>query len=153
MNYRFATNQDIDMLVLQRLNFLEIYENDSNYEEIRDNCYDYFQNAIEQELCDIVLAQEGDLCIGTGIIFYYDSVPSVFNVTGKNAYVTSMYVLPGYRRQGIGNAILNLLISKAADRGYVIIMLNASEMGKPMYEKIGFKELQNGMLLDRRVIK
>lgn len=29
-------------------------------------------------------------------------------------------------------------------------MLNASELGKPMYKKVGFVDSRNGMILDRR---
>lgn len=44
---------------------------------------------------------------------------------------------PGYRGKGIGTTILKHLIQKAEERGYKIIMLNASDMGKPMYKKWG----------------
>lgn len=150
MNYRMATYEDIDLLVEQRLKFIEVAENDDMYDVIKHNCYLYFQKAFADNACDVVLAEDNDLCVGTGIVFYYDSVPSVLNVTGKNAYITSMYVEPGYRKKGIGRTIVEKLIDVAAARGYKIIMLNASDMGKSMYQKIGFVEINNGMILDRR---
>lgn len=46
--------------------------------------------------------------------------------------------------------MLYKLIKKALEKGYKIIMLNASEMGKPLYEKMGFVESRNGMILEVR---
>lgn len=60
---------------------------------------------------------------------------------------TSMYVDSNYRKQGIGTTILEKLVEKAKMRGYRMIMLNASDMGKPMYRKMGFTNTQNGMIL------
>lgn len=150
MKYRLATFDDINLLVSERLRFIEINETDDNYGLIKNNCDTYFKKAFSENTCDVILAEENGRCIGTGIIFYYDSVPSAFNVTGKNAYITSMYVEPEYRCRGIGRNILNELIKLADEKEYKIIMLNASDMGKPMYKKAGFVESCNGMILDKR---
>ena len=58
-----------------------------------------------------------------------------------------MYVEPDYRCRGIGTKILNGLVEKIRERGLKVIMLNASDMGKMMYEKIGFVESAGGMIL------
>lgn len=150
MNYRTATIDDLDLLVYQRLKFIEVDENSNDYNIIKDNCFLYFKKAIDNDTCDVILAEDYGKCIGTGIIFYYDSVPSSFNHTGKNAYITSMYVEQDYRCHGIGMTILEKLVEKAEARGYKIIMLNASDMGKSIYKKLGFVEIKNGMLLDTR---
>lgn len=147
MDYRFADRKDIRLLVSKRMEFLEVDEKNSDYEELEANCFLYFKKAMQEKECDIVLAEEDGMCVGTGIIFYYDSVPSVFNITGKNAYITSMYVQPEYRRIGIAQKILYKLIKAAYEKEYKIIMLNASEMGKPLYKKMGFVESKNGMIL------
>ena len=147
MLYRAATQEDIDLLVFMRMIFLEIEENNPEYEMIKENCYTYFRDAFAKDACDVILAEEKGKCIGTGIVFYYDSVPSAFNVTGKNAYITSMYVEPEYRGNGVGTDIVKEIIKLVKKRNYTVIMLNASDMGKPMYVKLGFQEIHNGMLL------
>lgn len=150
MQYRAATHDDIDLLVSQRMHFIDVDKSSKNYSQIKENCYSYFRQALVRETCDVILAENNGSCIGTGIVFYYDSVPSAFNITGKNAYITSMYVDPEYRRKGIGTEIVSRMIAKARERGYPIIMLNASDMGKPLYYKLGFSEINNGMILDTR---
>ncbi|MBQ9928384.1 MAG: GNAT family N-acetyltransferase [Lachnospiraceae bacterium] len=148
VTYRLATQDDIDLLVEQRLDFIQVSENSSDYEMIKASCYAYFEKALLHQTCDVVLAEESGVCIGTGIAFYYDSVPSILNPAGKNAYITSMYVKPEYRCAGIGNNILMRIIECAKEKDYNIIMLNASTMGRPMYEKVGFTEIRGGMILE-----
>lgn len=151
MNFRLATADDIDLLVSQRLDFIKVYDDNEKYVEIKENCYTYFNKAFANDSCDVILAEENGTCIGTGIVFYYDSVPSPFNITGKNAYITSMYVEPSYRRRGIGTEILERVIECVKKRGVKVIFLSASEMGRQLYEKRGFTDSKNGMLLDLRI--
>ncbi len=149
MDYRLATSDDLDLLVAMRLEFINVHAENEKYEELRKNCYSYFFNkAFKEGACDVVLAEEYGTCIGTGIVFYYDSVPSLFNPTGKNSYVTSMYVAPCYRCRGIGTEILERVIECAKKRGVTAMFLSASEMGRPLYEKRGFTDSKNGMMLD-----
>ena len=149
IEYRWASHEDIDQLVLHRMNFIEIDKDDGRYALIHNNCDAYFRKAFETNTCDVILAEEDKRVIGTGIVFYYNSVPSAFNPTGKNAYVTSVYVEQKSRRQGIGMAIMKQLLDISERKGYPIVMLNASEMGKAMYQKLGFAESENGMILKR----
>lgn len=156
MNYRSANEKDIGLLVQSRLEFtygmrgVEIDVSGQRYSELQKNCYQYFNHAIDENTCDVILAEEDGKCVGTGMIFYYFSVPSSFNIEGKNAYITSLYVKPEYREKGIGSTILDMLIQKAKSRGYEIVMLNASDMGRKLYEKVGFKDIKKGMILDGR---
>ena len=94
------------------------------------------------------MAEDNEKIVGTGIVFYYNSVPSTFNVTGRNAYFTSMFVQEEYRRKGIATTMLKQLIDASKQKGYQIIMLNASEIGKALYRKFGFTDIQNGMILN-----
>ena len=48
--------------------------------------------------------------------------------------------IPTARRKGIAKAMVNYLLSQARNRGYPISILQASEMGYPVYKKIGFKK-------------
>lgn len=150
MQYRFASAADIPLLTDQRLRFLEIAKTNPDHASMQQNLLRYFNDAFAADTIDVLLAETGGQCIGTGIVFYYQSVPSTFNPEGKNAYLTSMYVAPEYRRQGVATAMVNRLMDKAKHRGYPVIMLNASEMGRPLYEKLGFRDIQNGMILDIR---
>lgn len=59
----------------------------------------------------------------------------------------NMYTAPEYRRQGIAFHTLNLLVKDAKERGVSQIALETTDMGRPLYEKYGFKKMNDEMEL------
>ena len=49
-----------------------------------------------------------------------------------------MYTAPAYRRSGIAFHTLELLVQEAREKGITQIALEATSMGRPLYEKFGF---------------
>lgn len=146
MTYRHATPADLEALVAERLRFIKVDAAHPNYDEISANCRAFFDAGLQAGTCDAVLAEEDGRCIGTAIAFYYLSVPSSRNHTGKNAYITSVFVEPEYRRRGIATEMLRRIVARAQMYGCINIMLTATEMGKPLYEKQGFIQTPGAML-------
>ena len=147
INYRNATVEDIALLVESRLNFIHVFKIDANYQLLKSNIQNYFEKGFKENQFDIILAEHENSIIGTGIIFYYDAVPSSFNPWGKNAYITSMFVNENYRRGGIATNILDNLIQISKSKGYHVFILQETDMGRPLYEKYGFHEGRKGMIL------
>ena len=56
-------------------------------------------------------------------------------------------VLPEYRRKGIAIKTLDLLVQDAKKRGITAISLEATAMGRPLYEKYGFIAMNEEMEL------
>lgn len=145
--YRNATVDDIDFLVKSRLDFINVACNDPDYSFIESNLQRYFKQNLHNQTCDAILAENGDAIVGTGIMFYYNSVPSRFNPLGKNAYIACMFVDEAFRCQGIGFSILDRLVQQARAKDYHIFILQESEMGRPLYQKYGFSCGKAGMIL------
>ena len=59
----------------------------------------------------------------------------------------NMYTHPDYRRRGIALHILSLLVETAQARGVTAISLEATDMGRPLYERFGFVPMQSEMML------
>ena len=59
----------------------------------------------------------------------------------------NMYTHPEYRRKGIALHTLDLLVSEARQRGITSISLEATDTGKPLYEKYGFVAADHEMEL------
>lgn len=147
INYRLAEKSDIDNLVRLRAEFIGLNKSHEAFEEVYENIKGYFEDKILTKECVTILAEDENSIIGTGIAFFYESVPSLSNISGKNAYITSMYVKEEYRRMKIGSTILGKLIEISKINHAQFIMLNATEIGRKLYNQYGFKDIENGMIL------
>lgn len=65
----------------------------------------------------------------------------------KKAYIMNMYTAPEYRRQGIAFQTLDLLVKDAKEQGVLQIALEATDMGRPLYERYGFVKMEDEMEL------
>ncbi len=54
--------------------------------------------------------------------------------------IHSMSILPDMRRQGYAKQIMQILLSQSVKQGYRFATLQASTMGRGLYEKLGFTE-------------
>ena len=54
------------------------------------------------------------------------------------AYVGFMAVHPDVQRQGTGLALMEFLLERLDRQNIPLVLLDASEMGQPLYEKLGF---------------
>lgn len=59
----------------------------------------------------------------------------------------NMYTAPEYRRKGIAYKTLDLLVGDIKSRGISSISLEATDMGRPLYEKYGFIKMDAEMEL------
>ena len=59
----------------------------------------------------------------------------------------SLNTAPQYRRQGVATRILTRLVEDAHRRGVTAISLEATAMGRPLYEKFGFVPMEHEMEL------
>jgi len=58
--------------------------------------------------------------------------------TRPSAWIAMVLTDPAFRRRGLANALLEHGIAYAENRGAKSIWLDATEMGRPVYEKLGF---------------
>lgn len=53
-------------------------------------------------------------------------------------YVLNVFVQPGYRRRGLASALMKLAEAEFAQRGIGFAVLHATDVGKPVYEALGW---------------
>lgn len=51
-----------------------------------------------------------------------------------------------YRKSGMASKLFELIVQEAESFGCTEVFLNATEMGRPIYEKFGFTDIQNDMV-------
>ena len=146
---KIATKNDIDSLMSTRLEMLKVVNDlPEDYEfsdEIINESRDYFLNGDQLT----VLAVDGDRAIGCASMSFFRIMPTFSHPTGKRAHLMNVYIRSEYRRQGIAQKMVELIIQKTWEKGATEISLDATALGRPLYEKIGFKDSTECMVLTK----
>lgn len=89
-------------------------------------------------VCFLVTAANGRAVAG-GSVWLRDVQPFPGFPGGKVPYLMSMFTEGEFRGKGLATEIVNRAISWSRDHGYPALTLHASDMGLPLYRKMGFK--------------
>ena len=150
MDFRKATIEDLDVLVTTRIEVLRAANKlgaDVDMSEVARQSRAYYSKALIDDTHTAYLVYEGNIFVGAGGVSYYRVMPTYHNPSGKKAYIMNMYTAPDYRRQGIAYKTLDLLVQDAKSSGITAISLEATDMGRPLYEKYGFVKMNDEMEL------
>ena len=146
--YKKATMEDIDelvrIIVLRAANKLS---DDVDTSLVEKESYEYYKRASESGEHTAYLVYDNGTFIGAGGVSFYQVMPTYHNSTGKKAFIMNMYTAPEYRRQGIVFHTLDLLVKDAKEQGVLQIALEATDMGRPLYERYGFVKMEDEMEL------
>ncbi|MDR2117872.1 MAG: GNAT family N-acetyltransferase [Planctomycetaceae bacterium] len=143
INYRRANISDIEALVDIRLQFLRYDKPDWAAEtdpEIATGIRQYYTEAIPTGECIHWLAESDNRIIGSGALSIRRFAPGLLLRNGKSAYIFNIYIVPDFRKQGIATEIIRRLIADAKQHGVTRLELHATEMGYPVYTKLGFRQ-------------
>ncbi|NLE76853.1 MAG: GNAT family N-acetyltransferase [Chloroflexi bacterium] len=147
---REATTADVAVIVRQRrLMFEEI----GNRDAARNDAMDA---AVAAQLAEMIPSGEyrgwlvctpaGEVVAGAGLSI--GRVPGTpRNSSGVYTYLMSMWVEPPHRRQGLAHHLMRTMVEWSRAQGIVEIKLHASDMGRPIYEGLGFRQTNEMRLL------
>ena len=142
--YRKATKpKDIGLLIDARINIIEEDSGkltDREKEELFSGSREYIKKAMKDGSFFAYLAFDSDTFAGTCSVNLYRVLPGRKLPKGKRAYLQNVYVVPSYRGNGIAKKLVALAVDEAKLKGHERIELHASEAGKPLFEKCGFKD-------------
>ena len=148
--YRRAGAGDIDILTATRTLVLRAangLDESADMSEVERESRKYYEECFSKDCHAAYLVYEGERVVGTGGISFYQVMPTYHNPSGWKAYVMNMYTHPDYRRRGIAYHMLELLAKEAGSRKISLIALEATSMGRPLYEKFGFVPMEHEMEL------
>ena len=148
--YKKATIEELDELVRTRIIVLRAANKLSDEEdmsEVEKQSCEYYKRALRTGEHIAYLVYDNGRFIGAGGVSFYQVMPTYHNPGGRKAYIMNMYTAPEYRRQGIARRTLDLLVAEAKGQGVSQISLEATEMGRPLYEKYGFSAMQDELEL------
>ena len=149
MEYRMASDRDIDLLVRSRMETLRAVnglEEDYRFSErFEEASRKYFLEGDQST----VLAMEGDQVVGCATMCFLELMPTFSHPAGKRAHLMNVYTDPSRRREGIAARMVSMLIEEAWNRGATEISLDATESGRPLYRKLGFRDSDECMVLEK----
>lgn len=148
--YKKAGIDDLELLVKTRIEVLRAANrltDDTDMSSVEAESRRYYSYALENGSHTAYLVFDGERVVGAGGISYYAVMPTYHNPSGEKGYIMNMYTHPDYRRKGIAMKTLDLLVSDARSRGISCISLEATVMGRPLYEKYGFTPMKFEMEL------
>lgn len=148
--YQKAALADLNLLVETRCRVLRAANQlpeDTPLPEVEQQSRAYYRKALADDTHTAYLVWDDKTLAGTGAVSYFEVMPTVHNPTGRKAYIMNMYTAPQYRRQGIAAHTLQLLVEDARRRGITAISLEATAMGRPLYERFGFVPMEHEMEL------
>jgi GNAT superfamily N-acetyltransferase len=148
--YHKAVREDLEILVKTRLEMLRSVNGIPESEdlaEVAESCRAYYSESFEKDIHVAYLVFDGELFIGCGGISFYYVMPNIKNPSGMKAYIMNIYTIPAYRGKGIATKVVDLLVAEAHKRNIHRITLDATVMGRPVYERYGFVPAENTLKL------
>ena len=150
MDYRKATIDDLDLLVSTRITVLRAankLDDNVDMSEVERESRDYYEKALLDGSHTAYLVFDDGEFVGAGGVSYFRVMPTYHNPSGRKAYIMNMYTAPDHRRRGIAYNTLDLLVKDAKAQGVAAISLEATDMGRPLYERYGFVKMNDEMEL------
>lgn len=154
LNIQEATCGDIEQLAIHhRKMFEEIWEDKSQKLEaaeankIEKAYFEKLEKQIPVGSCKDWVVKNGDQIIASGAISIVSYVPVPQDTNQNIAYLHSMYTEKKFRGRKFAQQIIERAIQYCQKNGIIRVILNSSDTGKPIYEKLGFVSSSDTMKL------
>jgi len=139
---REATEEDLDALAEQRNSMYRDMNPDLAFDPA-DHATRYKAWARKlmrrKKLIPFLVTDSAGNPVAGGTVWIRENQPSPRYPVTEMPYLMSMYTDPAYRRKGLATMIVKHAIKLARARGYPRLVLHASEMGEPVYARLGFQ--------------
>lgn len=77
--------------------------------------------------------------IASGGVVIHSLPPGPRNLDGREGYIMNIYTVPEWRGKGVATAIMQAILDYLHDLNIPVATLHATDAGRPIYEKLGFK--------------
>jgi len=139
---RRATMKDVDELVHQRRAMWEDLGVKGKAEHDKaDRIYGlWVRSRMKNKRLVGWIAQVRDgMVAGGGCVWLQEVQPRPHRKGTLQPYLLSMYTEPEFRSRGVASKIVEAAIDWTKKQGYERLQLHASDMGRPVYTRLGFK--------------
>jgi GNAT superfamily N-acetyltransferase len=145
LNFRLANPNDIDTLVKVRFDYFAAENwviDDNKRELISSRLYKYYPSHLNNDFFSAFAETDSGDLAAVSFLVITEKPANLSFPTGKTGVILNVLTYPEYRRKGYAAQTLNMLIDIARKNELSFLELSASEMGRPLYKKLGFKEAE-----------
>jgi ribosomal protein S18 acetylase RimI-like enzyme len=137
-----STSDAPDLVRLRRLMFESMgYDDAAQLAAGDEAARAYFVRAIPAgEFYGWLAVTAADQAVGSVGVVIDQHPPSPGNLSGQVGYIMSLAVVPRYRRQGIARRLMQTTLRWLAKQGIQQVALHATEVGRLLYEELGFAQ-------------
>ena len=134
--------EDIDIIVKHRLGmFADMYpdlgkEIEASKEETHTWILEQLSNG---NLVGFIVRNGVGQVAGSGCLWIKKEQPNPTHPRLEAPYLLSMFTEKNFRRQGVARLIVKTAMEWSREHGYDRINLHSTEVGKPLYEELGFR--------------
>ncbi len=146
---RRATLDDVPAILFQRRSMFT--EMGAGSPEEMDRMEAGFEPWLRQKMAEaryhgwFAVTDSGELAAGAGL-WLMDWPPTVIEPNTRRAYMLNVYTYAPYRQRGLAHRLTQTVIAWCRTNGFHLVVLHASDAGRPVYESMGF-QLSNEMKL------
>ena len=148
MEYRITNKDDIDILMTVRLEMIRNVNDLSNDYQFSNELIEKSKSYFLKGNQTTVLAIQDGIAVGCASISYIEIMPTLSHPTGKRAHLVNVYTKTDYRKKGIARKLVQMLIDEAKEKGVTEISLDATDLGKTLYESLGFCKSDECMVMN-----
>lgn len=142
ISIRPATVEDIaDLVRLRRVMFEAMGCSDPAQLDAGDAAAEaYFAEAIPAGEFHgwLAMTPAGEAVSSSGVVVDRHP-PGPTNLSGRIGYIMNVVTLPAYRRRGLARRVMQAALDWLVERGMRRVTLHATEVGRPLYEQLGFE--------------
>lgn len=147
---RLASLEDVDALLRVRVDFMRdvgAIKSEEDKKVLLESNRRYLTSALSDGSYIQWLAQEDGEIVATCGVSFYMLPPNMARLSGRVGYIANVYTYPSHRGQGLASKLLKNTIESCRKEGCDEIFLDATDMGRPIYERFGFKKSENAMAI------
>ncbi|MCL2033631.1 MAG: GNAT family N-acetyltransferase [Oscillospiraceae bacterium] len=152
-NIRMAAVDDIEKLINARFDYFETENWEAPSEQrpvIELNLRQYFTNHLNIDFFAAVI-EENNQIASLAFLSISECPANPFYPTGKTGVIRNVLTYPEHRKRGLATKALCMLIEEAKRQSLSFLELSASESGRPLYKRLGFRKKEPSCYTEMRL--
>ena len=144
MDDRITFITDIDTLVKLRFDYIST-ETELSAEDkakLEPQLREYFKEYVPQEKFTAYAMEIDGEIVSAAFLIIDERPPGLKNLNGRFGTIINVFTYPEHRGNGYATSVMNYLIVDADAIFVSVLDLYATNAGKRLYEKLGFKEVE-----------